>query len=314
MEKQFNSTKNLSMKILIILTGFAFFACQAEKSETTIEEPAVIEIVTENMDFQMPDTIPQGWNTFQYLNKSDQTHFFLVEKYPEGKTIEDAKQEVVPHFSAGMKLINEGKMDEALVEFGKIPDWYASVEFVGGSGLVSPKNLAQTTIKLNPGYYLVECYVKMENGEFHTSMGMLESLVVSADTSGVTPPEEFVPINISSENGIVLNDSIRPGMQTFGVYFEDQKVYENVVGHDINLVKLSENANLDSMEKWMNWMDPSGLREPAPQGVLFLGGVNDMPPKTMGYFTASIGPGNYVLISEVPRASEKKLLKRFTVN
>lgn len=315
MQNQFNdSDKILSIGVTLLLS-ISLLSCNNQKEEKTeaIEEDPIVEIITENMDFQLPDTIPQGWNKFHYINKSDQTHFFLVEKYPEGKTIADAKLEVLPPFANGMRLLNEGKMDEALAEFGKLPEWYGAVEFVGGSGLVSPENTAETTIKLEPGYYLIECYVKMENGEFHTTMGMLEPLVVSQDTSGIIPPENFIPINISGENGIVLNDSITAGTQTFGVYFQDQKVYENVVGHDVNLVKLNENANLDSLEKWMNWMDPKGLIDPAPEGVVFLGGVNDMPPLTMGYFTAALTPGDYVLISEVPNASEKKLLKMFTI-
>ena len=63
-----------------------------EKAEpVTPEKENVIEIITEEMDFQMPDTVPSGWNTFRYKNLSPQTHFFLIDKYPEGKTSEDAE-------------------------------------------------------------------------------------------------------------------------------------------------------------------------------------------------------------------------------
>lgn len=47
--------------------------------------------------------------------------------------------------------------------------------------------------------------------------------------------------------------------------------------HDVNLVKLEENSREDALEAWMNQADNKGLITPVPDGVTFLGGVNDMP-------------------------------------
>ena len=51
-----------------------------------------------------------------------------------------------------------------------------------------------------------------------------------------------------------------------------------------------------------------------PKGIIFMGRVNDMPKGNIGYFTATLEPGNYALISEVPNASSKNLLKTFVVH
>ena len=100
---------------LLVLGSFCFFGLQACKFgdkqvpsdfPTKIEKENVVEIITNHMDFQMPDTIKSGWNTFLYRNLSTQTHFFLIDKYPDGKTLEDAKTFVVPYFENGMKLIH----------------------------------------------------------------------------------------------------------------------------------------------------------------------------------------------------------------
>ncbi len=64
----------------------------------------------------------------------------------------------------------------------------------------------------------------------------------------------------------------------------------------------------------MNWVNPEGLMEPAPKAVTFIGGVNDMPEGHTGYFKANLEPGKYVLISEVPNASSKNLMKTFEVS
>ncbi|NOQ92679.1 MAG: hypothetical protein GQ552_08190 [Flavobacteriaceae bacterium] len=278
-----------------------------------VKKDNTIKIITENMDFQTLDTISSGWNTFRYINNSNETHFFLMDKYPEGKTIVDFEKEITPPFQNGMDLIVQGKSNEAFEEFSKLPEWYSEVIYLGGSGLVSPKLSSLTTIKLEPGNYIMECYVKMPNGKFHTSMGMVKTITVTTKDSGNSLPKETININISSKDGIVYDQPIAKGDQVFSVYFKDQIVHENFVGHDVNLVKLDKDADIEILEKWMNWADPKGLISPAPKGFTFLGGVNDMPAGSAGYFTVTLEPGNYVLISEVPNAINKNMLKTFTV-
>jgi hypothetical protein len=314
----FYSCTHFIFLFLISFSFIAFQSCKSDKKEVVeeqIEEPVdnSIEIVTEVMDFQMVDTITSGWNTFRYFNKSKETHFFLLDKYPEGKFIKDAEEEVGPIFQNGMDLINEGKAEEGFKEFGKLPEWFSKIVFVGGSGLVSSGQMSETTVKLEPGYYIVECYVKMANGVFHTTMGMAKELIVIEESSNNSPPNPTVNVSISSENGIMNKEVLSKGEQVFSVKFEDQIVHENFVGHDVNLVKLNENADIDALEKWMNWADPKGLITPSPEGVIFLGGVNDMPAGSMGYFKVNLEPGNYALISEVPNSSEKNMLKLFEV-
>ncbi len=309
-----------------LIVPFFCLSCKSDKKEAEQEaesqpmeevaenEENVIEILTENMDFQIADTIPSGWNTFRYINQSTQTHFVLIDKYPEGRGSEDAEKIIGPIFDQGMKLINEGKAEEGFAEFGKLPEWFSEVVFMGGVGLVSPGHTAETTLHLKPGKYMLECYVKMENGIFHTSMGMTKDLVVSESDSGNPEPTADIVIEVSGTDGIVFNDSIGPGMHTFSVFYKDQKAHENFVGHDVNLVKLEDNGSMEALESWMNWADPKGLIEPAPAGIIFMGGTNDMPEGSKGYFHTDLKPGNYVLISEVPAASSKNLMKSFVIS
>ena len=294
-----------------------FQSCKSDKKETKTEgaeKKNVVDVLTQNMDFQMPDTIPSGWVTFRYKNASPQTHFLMVDDYPDGKTLDTVKAVILPYFDAGMKLINEGKRDEGFAEFGKLPKWFPEVKFIGGTGLISPGHVATTTMKFKPGFYIIECYVKMSNGVFHGSMGMTKEIIVSDTDSGNPEPKADIPIEISSTDGIVFNDSISKGKHTFSVFFKDQIVHENFVGHDINLAKLDDNADLDGLNNWMDWSDPKGLIEPAPAGVTFLGGVNNMLAGDTGYFTVNLEPGRYVLISEVPNPASKNMLKTFTVS
>ncbi len=309
-----NSIKLISLFLIITINACVSDRKTENKSEKVAEPENVVQIITQNMEFQIADEIPSGWNTFRYTNKSSQVHFFLIDKYPDGKTIEDAEKIVAPIFQEGMDLINQGKDEEGFAAFGKLPEWFSEVVFLGGSGMVSPGQTCETTLKLDPGYYILECYVKMANGVFHSKMGMVKELVVTEEESSVTPPSANVKINISSTEGMVYSDPINKGPNIFSVYFEDQIVHENFVGHDVNLVKLDANADINALEKWVNWADPKGLITPSPDGITFLGGVNDMPSGSTGYFKVNLEPGDYALISEVPNASGKNLLKQFSIS
>ena len=311
--------KSIILCLTILMILFNFQSCKSDKKEAQTEELEMakentVDILTENMDFQMPDTIPSGWVTLRYKNASPQTHFILIDKYPEGITMQNVIDEVGPPFDNGMKLINEGNVEEGYAEFGKLPEWFGQAKYLGGSGLVSSNHVSKTMVKLDPGYYIFECYVKMSNGVFHTSMGMAKAVIVSETNSGNPEPKADITIEISSTEGIVFNDAISKGNHTFSVYFKDQIVHENFLGHDINLAKFDDAANLDELNNWMDWSNPKGLIEPAPSGITFLGGMNNMSAGDKGYFTANLEPGRYVLIAEVPNPASKNMLKTFTVS
>ena len=314
-----NSNTHSRFFTLLFVLWIVIAGCKDVKKKDTADrtddqaDDAVIEVVTNVMDFNTVDTLSSGWNTFRYINRSTEPHFILLDKYPAGKTIDDMKNEVLPPFDEGMALIMKGEMEAAMEAFGKLPDWFPEVVFSGGTGLVSPATSATTTVNLSPGYYIMECYVKMADGRFHSSMGMTKELVVVEADSGENPPEASVQVSISSTNGISISGDIKAGRQVFKVYYEDQIVHENFVGHDVNLVRLGEEADLEKLEAWMNWATPDGLMTPVPDGVTFLGGTNDAPGGSTLYFVADLEPGKYALISEVPNSKAKGMFNVFQI-
>lgn len=316
------NAKQLIYFLFIFLFSLTVVACQSgpkgkdsDSSAETGEMKSVekgIKVETKLMEIQMKDTLASGWQTFYYHNESEEPHFFLLGKYPEGKTIADGRAEVITVFQKGMNQLNQGNTDLAMAEFGKLPGWFQQVEYLGGTGLISPGKIAITTLDLQPGYYVFECYVK-KGGVFHSAMGMVKEVIVEDRDSGNPEPNSDIDIHISSAKGITYSDSISAGEHVFAVHFDDQKLYSHFVGHDVHLLKLDENYNKDSLIYWMNWSAPGGLESPGPENVTFLGGVNDMPKGSTAYFTADLDEGNYAFIAEVPNADEKNMFRIFQV-
>ena len=308
--------QHFGIVLLILFT----IACKTDKkqnvqAETEKKENNIIEVITRSMDFQTADTLKSGWNTFAYKNLSGEVHFFIMDKLPSDSIVEsDIKDHLLPPFEDGLKFLIEEKADSAMAAFGKIPAWFNDVKRFGGTGLISPGKTAVSSIHLEPGKYMMECYVKAINGEWHTSHGMWKFITVVDETTNFSPDEADHNISVSSIDGYVFDAQPKLGKNKFKVEFIDQVPHEHFSGHDVNLIKYDASANIDSLVYWMNWMNPTGLRTPTPKGFTFLGGMNNCEAGEIGYFEVDLESGNYLLISETPKADEKGMLKTFAVN
>ena len=55
-------------------------AASNEEVQAEVASDFIINVVSEGMDIQMPDTITSGWHTFRFINKSPDVHFLLFDK------------------------------------------------------------------------------------------------------------------------------------------------------------------------------------------------------------------------------------------
>lgn len=279
--------------------------------------PSTVVVIAKGLEFFAPRQVPAGWTTFRFLNKSGMTHFALVERMPVGTGVVEQQKQVAPVFQQGMDFLNAGQVDAALDRFAELPEWFQQVVYKGGPGLVGPEGTAETTVYLEPGTYLLECYVKT-SGIFHSfspwpsKYGMVREFTVTDQISPGREPVATLTVTISGERGIDVEGDPVPGEHIVAVRFEDQLVHENFVGHDVHLARLADDTDLGRLATWMDWSEPTGLETPAP--VEFLGGVNEMPAGETGYLHVRLEPGRYVWVSEVPRSIQKGMLKTFLVS
>ncbi len=301
--------------LLLALTATLLAACGAKEAAPP-PAPPVVNIVAQGLTFQAPDSVSAGWTTFRFTNASDRVHFAVIELLPDGIGVAQQQREAAPVFQQGMDLLSAGKTDAAMKKFGELPAWFGKVIFHGGPGLTSSGHTSEVTVRLQPGTYLLECYVKT-NGVFHSynpdtsAYGMVHQFTVVPDTSQGPPPEANVQLTLSSAGGIVMNGEMAPGSNTVAVHFQDQKAYANFVGHDVHLVRLSDSTDTAAVAGWMDWTQKGGLATPAP--AEFLGGLNEMPAGSTGYLTVELEPGRYAWIAEVPNPREKGMYREFVV-
>lgn len=289
----------------LVLTLFLLVGCQggepaaeAPAAEPVAEAPTaddgVVRVTVRDYSFTGPPSVDSGWNTFRLTNEGEEPHFMLLWKLPEGITFGDYAEAVPPLFGRHHARYVAGEIDqEGLMAAigGELPEWFAGVHGAGVVGLVSPGHTAESTVWLEPGEYAMECYVKSADGKFHGEQGMLRPFIVNEEATALEEPEADVAVTLSNY-AIEVAGELTSGEHTFAVTAND--VAEGLLGHDLHLVRLAPEMSIDELVTWMNWVDQ--MNSPAP--AEFLGGVDEVRPGPPHYFTATLDPGRYALISE----------------
>ncbi|MFB6272463.1 MAG: hypothetical protein ABEL51_06170 [Salinibacter sp.] len=255
--------------------------------------------MSEGRHFDAPDRIGSGWTTVRFHNEAEETHFAFLYRLPEGKTHEDVLAETAPPYDHVLQQRQAGKLDkQAALEtlFERLPEWSTGITAMGGPGLVAPGRTAQATMRLEPGTYVMECYVKTPHGHFHAAHGMSQELTVTDSDSGGSPPEADVGITLANGE-IAVKGTMTPGEQTVAVRYREHPE-GRILGNDVHLARVGHETDMEAVATWMDWLNVGGLKAPAP--VEFLGGVHEMPAGQTAYFTVDVKPGRYAWIAEQP--------------
>ncbi len=304
---------------IVLAAGLA--ACQpADRAEVedaapeaaaeASSEAQVVEVIARDFAFDAPDEIPSGWTTFRMTNAGEQEHFLYIYRLPENKTYQQLLEEAIVPFGRVWEQYDSGEIDRAEAEAGlgsEIAGWFfTELEPSGGPALTEPGETSQATVRLEPGTYVIECYVKTPEGEWHTELGMQRELTVTADSTGALPPEADAELTLSNYQ-ITTSGELTAGTRTVAVHVEENP--EGFMLHDVNLFRLEEGTELQEIVAWMDWMDLEGFRAPAPG--YSLGGVEHMGAGRTGYMTVELEPGNYAWVSE--GYGVRGMVKLFTV-
>jgi hypothetical protein len=261
--------------------------------------PYVVEVVAEDYAFEAPDTIASGWVTFRLENAGEETHFLYLTHLAGGYTYDDYAGEVSPPIMEAMAAMRAGELDkaEAMEQLGTtIPAWYwENATSMGGPGLVAAGAVSQATVRLEPGDYVMECFMKTPEGEFHWAEGMIRPLTVSEEPSGAPEPSADLEIAIGAEDFEVVG-APTAGTHTVAVRFVDQP--DVGFGNDMHVARLPDGVEASELVPWMDAFNVEGLQNPAP--VPFLGGIQERPEGDVAYFTVDLEPGRYAWIAESP--------------
>lgn len=314
------SPKRTLLLLVFAIASTALIACGPPETEVpaATETPpqtmaeaavgaAVVEITVEDYSFLGPPKMRSGWTTFRMTNKGEQPHFMLLWRLPEDRTFDEYAAEVSQPFQEEFDRYYSGEVSrEEMLErvVARLPEWFGTVEGMGGVGLTAPGRTAQATVLLESGDYVMECYVVSPEGKFHGSLGMLRPLIVTDESTGMQEPEADIRITLSNYTMSVEGEAT-PGEHVVAVHATENA--EGIIGHDAHLARLEPDSSVEDLVAWMSWID--ALRAPAP--AEFLGGAEHLGAGRTSYLTVSLEPGRYAWISE--GFASKGMVQEFVV-
>jgi len=279
-------------------------ASEGPSDDAVLEVTAIYDGAADQHLFAVSsDTIPSGWTTIRFTNASPMVHFVFLDHLPGERTGADLLAEVSPVFQESMDLTLEGRPEEAQAAFGDLPEWFGALVFRGGPGFTSPGHTTEATLYLEPGNYVLECYVKTADGVFHWGRGMHSDLHVTGDESGRPEPDDPTLEVFLTDSGISIEGPVVAGEHLVAVHFQEEN--PGLFGKDLHVARLDAGSSVEEVVAWMDAMAPEGLvsTSAAPAPATFIGGVHDMPLGNTAYFTVSLEPGEYVWLSELPSAT-----------
>lgn len=256
--------------------------------------PLTVEVTALEYAFLAPDSIPSGWVSFRLNNeKASEAHEIVINRLPEGRTLEELGEEVLPAYDSIFTLIDRGKVadPEELVALSNelSPRWYGEVALITDQGVVSAGRIARRTVYLEPGTYELACFVRAPDGVPHLLKGMIRQLVVTDEAGGGTPPERDVEIAVEGES-IRSPDTITGGDLTVKARLAEGRRHNTV-----HLVRVREDVDPVTVKRWRAVWMPDGRQVPPP--TEFLGGhalFGNTPAGYTARFTVEdVEPGRY---------------------
>ncbi len=269
------------------------------------------------MSFAGPDTIRSGWTTIRVVNNGGMTHHALVYRLPEGVTAEMVDEQIVGPIQRSLTAAIAGDTEMAAQLAATMPAWVGDLTWLGGPGMMSDGVTGEATMYLEPGNYLVECYVKT-NGVQHNfnpepgEFGMVFPLTVVADEGGMAEPDANVTLRLTNGGYQISDGAFVSGDNSVRVRFEEQRLYNNFVGHDAHMFRIESDTDVDAAANWPDFFPIDGQQTPAP--AHFVGGIHDMPQGATGYFTVRLEPGDYGITAEIPGAKQNGFFLRFSLD
>ena len=290
---------NLAMKAILKLLAFILIivglinqqvsaqihSSDADRSDQTIT------ILAEDYAFDAPDEIPSGWTTIEFTNHGEVPHLMYIERLPDGKSVDDYAADVVVPRTEIWHEQRAGEIDRALTLMksrAAFPEWRAERTLAGGVGVVKPGHTLEVTLHFEPGSYILDCYMKTEDGELHNMEGMVRELQVTEASSDVTPPDHDIEVTLSNHEMVVEGD-LTPGRHTVQVHNEE-------AGHNVHMARLETDTEMQEIIEWITPYTREYFWPPAP--ATFIGGIHYLPEGGKGYFTLELEPGRYLFISQ----------------
>ncbi len=271
----------LSLAALVTIAGCSVKEAPKEADSgtaaTTASAPAapnVVNITATEYKFDAPESIPAGLTTFRMTDAGAELHHASLIKLDSGKTLAD--------FQAGMKAMKPGTPP---------PGWVIPA---GGPNAVTPGSTSELTVVLEPGNYVMVCFIPDAKGVPHVMSGMMKGLTVTPNpNANMTEPAADVIVTLRDYK-FDFSTPLTAGKHTLKI--------ETAPGqpHEFTLFQLAAGKTLADLMKYLE----IGMKGEPPG--MPIGGVAGVAAGKPSFFAVDLKPGDYALVCFLEDARDGK--------
>lgn len=226
--------------------------------------PNVVNITASEYKFDAPSEAPAGMTTFTLANSGKAIHHAQLIKLDSGKTMDD--------LMAGMKAARPGTPP---------PGWVIAA---GGANAVAPGNSASLTLNLEPGNYVLACFIPDAKGVPHFMHGMVKTLTVTPNAAAnTTLPTSDITVTLSDYK-FDFSSPLTAGQHTLKIQTAPGQP------HEFTLFQLAPGKTAADVVKFVEGGDVG-----TPPGTP-IGGVVALAPGRDVFYTVDLKPGDYAAV------------------
>ena len=259
----------------------------ARVAKSSAAAPRVVTVKTMDYAFEAPASIPAGATTFRIVNAGREMHHVWLVKLEQGKTVGDYMQ--------AMQALAKGEAPP--------PAWAIDM---GGPQMGMPGALADGTVNLEAGSYVIVCHIPAADGVPHSAKGMYKALTVTANAAPAAEPKADVTMTLRDYD-FAFSAPLTAGRQTVRIVNEAEQF------HEAFIARLLPGKTAAEALKWVE----TGMQGPPPMELV--GGTTGLAQGRGMQFTADFTPGEYALLCFLPDKADGKphvahgMMKQITV-
>lgn len=250
--------------IPLVILLFFIVSCTHDDKKTVAYN--VIILKGTEFNYQMPDTVPAGYNLIRLINTGSIWHEALI-----------------------FRFINDSfSIRQYVSSVEKGIDFPPCAIDIGGPGMTVAKDSNEVIMNLMPGRHGIVCTI-----DNHLMAGMYkEFYVVNKSSSPNEPPKEDNVLTLT-DSTFMFSKPISAGEHLIKVVNKGQQ------NHEVDFIKLNAGKTKDDYIKWFH------NRSDDPSAVP-VGGTLDIFPGGEVWVPIKLKKGNYYLSCMVPNAGTGK--------